>query len=331
MVLPKNVSTPPTYFPSSLPSNLPSSIPTSPPTTIHQLPIIFPTNTPSISLSPPIVVLSPNPTPSTINTFPPNLPGTVPPSFLPSTIKPYRSTRIPTFIPSTSVPSSKKPTINPTRFPSLSPSITVTIAPKTTKPIIPPSFRPSRRPTTLLPTAIPSEFPTDAPASTYLLLDSIDSPGTYQLPNQEKNKISITGSGNIFIQGNHGSKWYTIIPDKNVIEILDFDNNYDILDLSQFSIKQFSSINDLTYSTNPLTIYLSARQSIILSSHNSFDLQETNFYFPSSSLSSSSSNTQKGVLNGGFTVDSSFIISISVLLACGLFVTCIVCVPGVTS
>jgi hypothetical protein len=131
MILPTNVSSPVTYFPSSVPSISPSSQPSALPTIV----IETPTNRPSTFI--PMI---------TTVTEAPLAPGAPPtttrPSFAPVTVKP---SRVPTHRPST-----RSPTVRPTVSPSKTPSF---------RPFFQPSFTPTVLPTSCKPSFQPSFFP----------------------------------------------------------------------------------------------------------------------------------------------------------------------------
>ncbi len=97
------------------------------------------------------------------------------------------------------------------------------------------------------------------------------------------------------IIGGRGRKIYVIYPKDplqpvNRIIVEDFDKTSDVLDLSHIS--QIASKADLTYLTNPLTLFLPDNQKIVLSSYDTMnDLTDENFVFRSSVTSSSSSSS----------------------------------------
>ncbi len=94
------------------------------------------------------------------------------------------------------------------------------------------------------------------------------------------------------------------------ITITDFRLKYDVIDVVRFP--SYEKVGDLSYSTNPLIIYLrdDKPQQVVFPSIRTMDLTESNFYFKSSDDDSSSS---KSLL----TMDSAVITSIVLL---GMFV-----------
>ncbi len=78
----------------------------------------------------------------------------------------------------------------------------------------------------------------------------------------------------------------------NRIILEDFDKTSDVLDLSHIS--QIASKADLTYLTNPLTLFLPDNQKIVLSNCQTMnDLTDENFVFQSAKSSSSSEFSMK--------------------------------------
>jgi hypothetical protein len=182
--------------------------------------------------------------------------------------------------------------------------------------------------------------------------------GNYQL-DDSKTIVTIalgtdsSSSANAIITGGSGAKIYLIIPlsatfegSSSTIVITDFHTSRDAIDLSYFPAHQ--SLADISYSTNPLTIILPSslytfssssatrrrflassawsrvQPHLILSSHNDInDLSAENFLF---------FVDKNGQGNSGGSVssmlDSSFYISLSILVACSLIV-CITCGPSI--
>lgn len=80
----------------------------------------------------------------------------------------------------------------------------------------------------------------------------------------------------------------------NRIILEDFEKKSDVLDLSHIS--HIRSRVDLTYRTNPLTLFLPDNQKIVLSSYQTMnDLKDENFLFQSDTSSSSSSTSSSKV------------------------------------
>jgi hypothetical protein len=252
MVYPrKNITSPPTLLPSSSPSSAPSNFPTA----IPSIKLQFPTNIPTFQDT--------SRSPVSESTFPPFLPATQLPSFAPKTTKP---TRIPSVKPSTRSPTMKtdQPTLLPTRKPTLAP-ITQTPSQSPTKRCVPSAY----------PTSALSFTPT-ASLSTPLQELSIDTAGVHTVADGNWIVI-ISGEGSFEITRGSGKMIYIIVPSKNTIRITDFNQKYDQISLIHFS--QFFSINDLIYRTNPLQIFLSTEQKLILSHLEASDLGESNFVF----------------------------------------------------
>jgi hypothetical protein len=306
---PDRVTSPPTFAPSSFPSSFPSAQPTHSPTKstfVAQPPTNLPsTHSPSSSFS--------------FRTLPPD--ASLKPTQAPVSTKP---TRNPTFRPTTLSPSTKPtflPSETPTLKPSLLPTVLPTLAPSSLKPTLSPSFRPSR---------IPSEFPSSYPSESLLKpynQVSISSNGSYEFP-VGKSEIIISGTGNIVIKGNPGTKIYSIVPWENSIVITDFRNNQDIIDLSYFS-STYRSTADITYSINPLIIILSDQQTLTLANHEDFNLTEENFLF--SSESTKKKKNPSGAEGITKVIDSTLLIPLVILAVSVLFVVILVYVPSVKS
>jgi sugar lactone lactonase YvrE len=326
-----HITVPPTLSPSSSPLNHPSSSPTSHPS--QMIVIESPTNRPSSS--------SPSVT-RVMGTFPPFLSATLPPTTkAPQTTKP---TRIPSVVPSTRFPTTRmpltvsptvtgKPSLRPTRSPSLIPSRTPTI-----KPSVSPTFRPSRSPS-----FFPSSYPTfPSSVSIPFTTITITSNGSYSITSSEEEEggtkgitskeIIISGTGNIVLRNDGNNKQedsrdihiYRILPRENIITILDFRTKHDILDLIPFS-DSFTSLKDLPFRSHPLTFFLSEKQRIILKNHEEIDLTEENFYFSSSSPSSTETFSEPRTT---VRIDSSLIISLVILVVGAMVVLLLVCLPS---
>jgi hypothetical protein len=312
MIYPKNnVTSPPTFPPTGMPSDLPSSSPSAVPTIRKDFSSENPTNLPSLHTIQPTNRIVPLPPDSTRS-----------PTLFPQ-ITSTKPTKLPSFRPSTLTPT-KKPSPKPSYKPSFLPSVSPSLLPsKTSAPSLSPTVKPSINfiPPFIFPSSSPSVFPTPPSSSVYETTVITDS-GSYDLPDGQ-GQLIISGAGSIVVTGNDGRKIYKIIPAENKITITDFDNHQDMLDLSLFS-PLLRTVKDVTYTTNPLIFYLSEKQILVLSSHEEFDLTEKNFIF-SSSVSSSSS--EHGSLLTGYTLDVSFIASISILLSCVLLVCGLICLP----
>jgi hypothetical protein len=290
MVYPRNITSPPTFLPSSQPSSVPSHFPTSLPS--------FKINDPT---STPITVKEATDLPASgRSTFPPFLPTSQRPSVAPKTSKPFR---IPSLKPSTRLPTTK--TNNPSFSPSRKPTVNPTKRP--------PTRIPSRTATT---GSFPSTFPTSVPSmtpsvslSTPFQETTIDSSGAYTVPNGNV-KYTISGEGSIEITSNDnsndgGRKIYTILPSKNIITIANFHKKYDQISLIHFPY--LHSVNDLVYRTNPLQIFLSNEQKLILVSIDETELTEDNYIFQKAA-----DNNQEYQ----FELDFASMISLGLLFGC---------------
>jgi hypothetical protein len=205
MVYPRNMTTPPTFLPSSAPSSSPSHAPTAVPSLKSQ----FPTNVPTIRET--------TNQPESDSTFPPNLQKTASPSLAPRTSKP---TRVPSRKPPTLSPTVK--TSSPTVSPSRKPIINLTPTPTTE---IPSVSRTERHVSSSFPTSFPSATPTES-LSTPFQDVTIDREGVYVVPSGGKTNYVITGEGNIDITSNRvGKKVFTILPFSKIFYNLISSNN----------------------------------------------------------------------------------------------------------
>jgi hypothetical protein len=280
VVYPRNVTSPPTFLPSSQPTSVPSVSPSTLPST--RFPTIIPTVTKSKE------------------TFPPFLQRTEAPTRAPRTSKP---TRIPSVTPST-----RSPTVKPNP-PTFTPSTKLTANPTTRLTISPRSKGTSRPSTSKRRTT--SRFPTSSPVaiSPELLTApfpeiTIGKEGVYNVPSGKANFI-ITGEGDFEITSNGGGrKIYSIFPLKSSITITDFNPRYDQISLIHFPYLR--SINDLVYRTNPLMIILSNEQTLILASVDASELSEDNIVF----------QKQKEKTLSGVQLSFSSMISVGILFSC---------------
>jgi hypothetical protein len=296
-----NITSPPSFQPSSQPSSSPSSAPSTEPTV--KMTFSTPTNVPTV--------------PPLINDFPNNDPTLAPKSKSPSrmpTIRP--SSRTPSFRPSLNPSQTSK---NPTRIPSRLPTVKPSLLPSSPSPSFLPTIKPS------LPSRMPSSFPSLAPSKSLdspLVVFRIEDSGNYEIP-EDKQELIVSATGNIQLSGGKNVLVYKILPisaeNSSVVTIIDFNVHKNLLDLSEFS--SIKSLSDLSFTTNPLTIILSGNQRVVLSSYSDFQLTEKNFIF-----SSTHSNQQDGSGKGdgyqGITLDSSFFISLGILLGGVLVVIC---------
>jgi hypothetical protein len=286
---------------------------------------------------------------------PSSRPSVSPSSSFPSSVPSSRSPSIhranaPSFSPATVMtvkPSAIKVTPRPTKTPSLkptsqsptvSPSLKKTISPTSVKPTFIESIHPStNKPTTTKPSRSPSCFPTSFPSfspthisvneSNFYRTIAILSNGSY-LAEEGTKEFIVSGVGNYVFAGNNAKTIYTILPipalainnkQKMIVTIKDFRNAQDVLNLVYFP--DFHSLNDIPYTTSPLTLVLSAYQLIILESHETMDLQEKNVLF-----ASENQEENKGVFDT--VLDSSFLVSLGVLVIGVSLMIVFVCIPA---
>jgi hypothetical protein len=293
MVYPLSVTSPPTFLPSSQPSSSPSRFPS-----------VFPSSRVNDPSSTPTYQETTN-EPVSEGTFPPFLEATILPSLAPKTSKP---TRVPSIKSTTYCPTIKTvpPSLQPSRKPSENPTRRPTLLPR--------SATPSRSPTThtissTFPTSSPSTLSTESPTAPFEEI-TIENEGVYKIPSGKVNCI-ITGEGSFDIRSNGGGKKiYTILPSNNVITITDFNKRYDQISLIHFPY--LYSINDLVYRTNPLQIFLSREQRLILSSMGASELTEDNLIFQK--------DNDGHKMNANFHLDLSAVVSLGILIGCvGIF------------
>jgi hypothetical protein len=309
LIAPRNVTSFPTIAPSFSPSSSPSSQPSSRPLTSS------PSSFPTIAIEPsyPPVLLQLNQSlPPTLApvTRRPTIQRSSRPSFRPSTLIP--TTIKPSFKPSIT------PTARRTVQPTISPSMSVrSLSPLSLSPVR--SKIPSRQPTySFSPTIYPTSYPTLSLSESFDS-ERINSYGTYQGSYGKTWFIVDTSSnavgGLIEITGGGGMKVYSIFPWKpsrqqpappssssslsiqsnsikqqtnstnsfftniQVIVIQDFHIHQDIIDLSKF-VTTIRAMKDISYSNNPLFLYLNEYQLIKLTDINQFEeLSEENFHF----------------------------------------------------
>jgi hypothetical protein len=293
MVYPRNVTTPPTFLPTSQPSSTPLISPTSLPSfRAHD-----PTSTPTFQET--------TNEPVSEGTFPPFLQATEKPSLAPKTSKP---SPVPSVKSSTRFPTIKtnQPSVSPTRKPTESPTTKPTKAPKTKVPSRSPT---GRRITSHFTTSIPSMASTESLSNTFQDV-IIDKEGVYSELSGKMNFI-ISGEGSFEITSNGGGKkLFTILPSKNTITITDFNKRFDQISLIHFPY--LYSLNELVYRTKPLQIFLSTEQKLIVSTLDATDLTEDNFIFQKTE----DSNGNKPNLNLNFSA----IITLGILMGCiGLY------------
>jgi hypothetical protein len=250
MNYPRNMSSSPTFLPSSLPSTVPSTSPSSVPSVAATT--YTPSNYPSgIITSPPVKGLPEN--------------ESVSPSYS-STFKPTKLTAVPT-AKKTSVPSLRTTSILPSLRPTVLPSACLT-----GHPISNPSYQPTISDTTkpsFLRTLEPSSnqtFSVDGSSFDFIIYDK---PGEYT-DTTNKNLvfvISAPGPYHIILRSPERTsnnnknkekevKVLSLVPVYNQIIVDGFDALTDIIDLRKYPT--IRSLEDLSYSTNPLIIKLPA-------------------------------------------------------------------------
>lgn len=260
-------------FPGRITSS-PSSFPTSTPSLSPTI-FFFPTNRPSLSPRPTQTIPSQSPDSS----FPPTSYQSTVPS-ISSTVKVQKSLK-PTF---------NKPSLSPTRSPSIKPTISLRQPTKTNSPSFKPSYLPSIKPSTIKPQSVnasSSPFP--------VTLITVN--GSYT---QTGGNVvyQINAKGSVVIQGGKGKEGKSIYVIEavniNSLIISFFDPTDDVLDFRQDSY--VTGLQDVSYSTNPLTLILPPyQQTIVMKNLNTInDLTDDNYYFSSTSSSSSSSSSKKG-------------------------------------
>ena len=287
------ITAPPSMFPSSSPSSFPSSAPSSIPSEAAST--YEPSNHPSASPFPatdhPSVLLAAN------ESFAPTIPRTMAPSrsLRPSLVPTMTTTRAPTRPPSRS-PTSLAPSRSPT---SLKPSVAVTVA-VTRAPL---SSRPTRRPFTQRPSFDPSPAPTFSPINpnqdppTYVIPENITVISCNAASKQcngntgENVQFLIYGEGTIRVRSasnvaapnnqnnnNNGDSLvsiYVIYPNyQNTIIIESFSPASDLLDISLYP--EITTMEDISYATNPYTLLISANQFVVLMNLKPTDLSDRN-------------------------------------------------------
>jgi hypothetical protein len=284
---PENVTSSPTLPPTSFPSSQPSVSPSLTPTIAR-----VPSNLPTVLSTPPPTPL--NETNAPIQSL---SPSTVRPTLVPS--RPPLSSLVPTVFPTV------EPVFSPTPLPSASPvpSFLPTVLKLSGQPTIRGFSQHAPLPTVdfhrLRGSLSPSRSPTLMPtinATNYIDLDCSKAGRTYEGKNDTHYKFMITvSSGTVQLIGNEdgGAKNLFVLQscpseDHRVnVVIKNFRLSTDILSVAHLSSGLYSSMKDLTYSEKvgqPLTFLFCPpgnKLQVILSSHPSFDLTESNFLFSS--------------------------------------------------
>jgi hypothetical protein len=265
LAFPRNISAPPTFLPSSNPSSRPSFSPSTSPTKV-----IYPTNRPSKVTPPPVLAIN--------ETHKPTV-------FIPATAKPSQKTSLPT-VKKTSVPSiGPSTTMKPTRKPTATPSFTPSRTPShqmTVKPSQTPSKTPQRfaSPVSFSPTRSPHQLTNQTIFINGSAFEVVhcEKPGEFIGKDNRNQVFELTDSGvyHIIARSSTGNNNNNVNGQTNIVEkfvkvfhvypadnqlatIKEFDADTDIIDLSKFS--SIRAIQDLSYTTNPLKLFLVAVQS----------------------------------------------------------------------
>lgn len=284
----RNITTHPSFGPSSAPTSIPSDQSTAFPS----IPISLPTNQPSIDFSndDSLISTTRSPYPVVLGNISTNTHSSLHPtqtkkkSFRPS-------------IPKTQIPSRTPITNFPTKIKSLVPTTTeptlltkTTLLPTTMSQI---SSHPTKsrqiRPTQV-PTIFPTSYPTYSDDSDSFTTIKIDREGEYIVDSSLKNILFLIQSdGKVTITGSlHGKNIFKCIPIREgadrdspirstIITLTHFKVSSDTINIIEFT--EFTSYQDIPFSTNPLRYYLAKNYEIILLS------------FMSASSSSSISNS----------------------------------------
>jgi hypothetical protein len=254
-----NASPKPTNIPSVVPTEIPTEIPSSAPTLIPS------TSGPTTGFP----SGAPSSTPSGVPTFTyrPTCP-TVEPTEKPSQIPTTKLTPDPSADPS--APPSFVPTVSPTSNPTSIPSFI-------------PSFRPNNSPTSA-PTYVPSIFPTQNP--TFAPTDISNNPyidivmttsGVYNGTIANENYI-MDAEGRVLLNAGGGHDKFTIMPHPNAYyTIANFDNDYELIDLTAF--KNIRYMSDLSITSGSIIINLDNEQKIRLLDLNPGEVDDNNFLF----------------------------------------------------
>jgi hypothetical protein len=236
------------------------------------------------------------------------------PSFQPSSVPTLSPTSSPSSVPTVNVTSRGNSTFSMSLMPSFRPSFVPsqasaigtptraflaigTARPITGKPSVSPSLTPTsgyfrlRGFLTIAPAGTPTRMPTIMNASTFTEIDCPDEKEYHGRNETDNYLFRITANiGTVTINGNNagGAKnlyvLYCPLYRVNVV-LLNFRISTDIISVARLVQAGFSysSLNDISYSLKggPLTLLFCAENKlqVILSSLNSFDLQESNFLF----------------------------------------------------
>jgi hypothetical protein len=240
---PRNVTASPSFNPSSAPSNDPASSPSSLPSLVSST--FVPSNLSSLAKEEEMI----SHTPTIVN-------ATALPTRAPlRTSKPTSRSARPSFVPS--IMATSLPTKVPSVVPSVSPSYVPYLSP-TKAPRVKPTGSP-------ISSSFPSSQPTSSPSTNVNNAyeeRTLTSGGVYDLSSSSEQRVIVGGTGNFVITGGNPEKIYTLQP-KPVqrVEIKDYNSKKQKLDFIAFS--SLYSVNDLTYSINPLTLYPQGRANSI--------------------------------------------------------------------
>jgi hypothetical protein len=336
LVHPVNISSSPTLVPSVSPSILPTNLPSSSPSTV------FPSSLPTLSAT-----SSSSPTALQNQSSSSSPTASRRPSHSPTT---YR----PTFVKSVKPSQTKVPSRPPTRIPTTArPSFLPSFERKTISPSTP---VPSRIPTTHqpTPTLAPGDFPTSFPSITS---NNDNDMNNDRMQRDQYEIITVGRAGNysgsagrntwfiinlkdeglnqdirINLRGNGGGrKIYTVYPfnennpKTRIVEritIEHFNVRLDNLDLTQFPLDQFTSMQDLSFTTDPLVVYLSDSQVISFPGYSRWNLEEKNFEFTKIDSFSSSSTSLKKIrspITDGIVLGTlgAFVLFVMLTIFCG--------------
>jgi sugar lactone lactonase YvrE len=266
MNYPRNMSSSPTYFPSSSPSSFPSFSPSSLPT--EAATTKTPSNHPSVITAPPVLAINESSSPTVVSSPKPTKRTNSP------TIKLSHS---PSFAPTTAVTisSTMKPTVLPTKVPSAAP-FNNSIAPtRTVQPTV--RLRSIANPITPATTVAPSNnqtaFSLNGLAFT---VAELSEPGEY-IGSADTNEVfSLTSPGYYHITTHDPTsnsplqvtKMLSLKAISNqIVTIIGFQTSSDIIDLQNFPT--IHSMEDISYTTNPLEILLPAAMDTELGSTSS--------------------------------------------------------------
>jgi hypothetical protein len=307
-----SVSRRPSMSPSPIPSLAPFPAPSSSPTatsTSSKHPSSFPTSSPSMPSS------RPTSTPSSKYSSRPS-PLRIRPTWHPSVRPSPQQTALPspspTRIPSSTFrPTTSRPSATPTILPSFQP---------TRKPSPKPSFRPTTHAPSINcnPTSFPTMSPTIVVSKPWISREIVNG-GLYTGNNSILREVYVINTKqNVQITGNEkGRNIYKIIPNANVtISIVNFKKNMDLFDLSLFSTP--SALQELSYQSSPFTILLPDDQSVVLTSHSSFDLTEENFIFSNQQHQDDDNNDDGSknvskIIRGHLFMDTTIITAICII------------------